>query len=207
MGLFVAIKFPLLIGCTLICNALLNGLLGILLGMNLGFRQSFLALLTAFSLAALILGSLAPVTFLIAVNAPPPDAPEARIAHASYLVTHTLLVGFAGIVSNIHLHKILVAKAANRFAATVTLLAWLGGNGFLGAQFSWVLRPFFGSPSLKVQFLRDDPFDGNFYETVWKSIERISGGNGVPMLTAILIAIAASILISICEQPVRLPKP
>ncbi|NQX00547.1 hypothetical protein HQ447_07785, partial [bacterium] len=65
MGGYVALKLPLLVAHTLACNGLLNGLLGLLLGTRLGFRQSLLALLTSFALAAVILGSLAPVTFFL----------------------------------------------------------------------------------------------------------------------------------------------
>ncbi len=43
MGVYVAIKMPLLVALTLACNGLLNGLLGLLLGTGLGFRQSLLA--------------------------------------------------------------------------------------------------------------------------------------------------------------------
>ncbi len=197
MGCYVALKLPLLVALTLGCNGLLNGLLGLLLGTGLGFRQSLLALLSAFAIAALILGSLAPVTFFLAWNAPPPDAPGAKSAHAAYLVTHTVLVGLAGIIANIHLHRLLSAKAPSRTAATVTLLAWLGGNGFLGAQFSWILRPFFGTPGLAVQFLRPSPFDpsnGNFYQAVWKSLNQITGGLAAPALVFILLVLAAPIV-------------
>jgi hypothetical protein len=197
MGVYVAVKMPLLIACTLGCNGLLNGLLGMLLGSGLGFRQSLLALLTSFALAALILGSLAPVTWFLAWNAPAPDSSGADQAHAFYLVAHTFLIGFAGITANLHLHRLLTAKASNPTAATATLLAWLGGNCFLGAQFSWVLRPFFGSPSLAVAFLREDPLRGNFYQAVWRSLQHITSGNGLPalilILTVLFIPIARAI--------------
>jgi len=193
MGVYVSVKLPLLIALTLVCNGLLNGLLGLLLGTGLGFRQSLFALLTAFALAGLILGSLAPVTFLLAWNAPSPDSPGARTAHAAYLVTHTVLIGFAGITANIHLHRLLASRSPTAAAATATLLAWLGGNGFLGAQFSWILRPFFGTPTLKVQFLRPEPLRGNFYQTVWRSIDHITDGYGIPALCLILIALSIPI--------------
>jgi len=186
MGGYVAVKMPLLIACTLGCNGLLNGLLGILLGTGLGFRQSLLALLTSFALAALILGSLAPVTWWLAWNAPVPNSSGAAQAHAFYVVAHTFLIGFAGITANLHLHRLLTAEAANPTAATVTLLAWLSGNCFLGAQFSWILRPFFGCPSLEVAFLRPDPLRGNFYQSVWRSLESITGGYGLLALIFIL---------------------
>ncbi|MEI6655933.1 MAG: hypothetical protein WCP45_14310 [Verrucomicrobiota bacterium] len=189
MGVYVAVKMPLLIACTLACNGLLNGLLGMLLGTGLGFRQSLLALLTAFALAALILGSLAPVTWFLAWNAPAPDSAGAAQAHAFYLVAHTALIGFAGITANLHLHRLLTATAANPTAATTTLLAWLGGNCFLGAQFSWILRPFFGCPSLEVAFLRPDPLRGNFYQAVWNSLQHLTGGHGLPALLLILLVL------------------
>jgi hypothetical protein len=189
MGGYVALKMPLLVALTLGCNGLLNGLLAILLGTGLGFRQSLLALLSSFALAALILGSLAPVTGLLAWNAPRPDSPSAASAHAAYLVAHTVLIGAAGIAANLHLHRQLTAKAPTRAAALTTLFAWLAGNAFLGAQFSWVLRPFFGSPRLAVAFLRDDPMRGTFYEAVWNALERIThgfAGVAVALLAALL---------------------
>lgn len=206
MGVYVAVKLPLLVALTLVCNGLLNGLLGLLLGSGLGFRQSFLALLSAFALAGVILGSLAPVTLLLACNAPAPDAPEAKTAHAAYLVAHTLLIGLAGIAANIHLHRLLAQKAPTRMAATATLLAWLGGNGFLGAQFSWILRPFFGTPSLTVQFMRPDPLAGNFYQAVWKSIQQMAGGNGPFLLSAILLAVIIPIATTIQSTKPNAPK-
>jgi hypothetical protein len=207
MGAYVAVKMPLLVAITLVCNGLLNGLLGMLLGTGLGFRQSLLALLTAFALAGVILGSLAPVTFLLAWNAPPPDSPDAANAHAAYLVTHTFLIGFAGVAANIHLHRLLAAKSSTPAAATATLLAWLGGNGFLGAQFSWILRPFFGSPSLEIQFLRPDPLRGNFYQTVWRSLENITGGFAVPALCLVALALAIPIVNAIQSNHLKPPQP
>ncbi len=67
----------------------------------------------------------------------------------------------------------------DRFATTPThgthtFFVWLVGNLFVGAQISWIMRPFFGSPGLKVQFLRDNPMAGNFYETVWRTIHLLT---------------------------------
>ena len=207
MGVYVAVKMPLLIACTLGCNGLLNGLLGMLLGTGLGFRQSLLALLTSFALAALILGSLAPATWLLAWNAPPPGSPAAASAHAAYLVAHTVLIGIAGISANLHLHRLLTANAPNRTAATATLLAWLAGNGFLGTQFSWILRPFFGYPTLQVAFFRPDPMHGNFYQAVWRSLEQITGGHALPALLAILLALLIPIVRAIqTDHPTPTPN-
>jgi hypothetical protein len=204
MGWYVAVKMPLLIGLTLAFNALLNGLLAMLLGSGLGLRQSFLALLTSFAIMALILGSLAPVTWLMAWNAPPPDSPDARVAHNVYLLAHTFLIAFAGITGNVHLHRLLRAKAPGGGAATATLLAWLGGNCFLGAQFSYIFRPFFGSPSLGVEFLRPDPMNGSFHEAVWRMLDHVTGGLALPVLLGSLVIFLIPVVRSI--RPAPTPK-
>lgn len=179
MGLYVAVKMPALIFLTLACNGLLNGMLGLLLGSGLGFRQSVAAQLLSFSIAALILGALAPVTFFMALNAPAPDAEGAARAHAGFLIAHTALIAIAGVSANLHLARLLIAVTPDSRTAAATLAAWILGNAFVGAQLSWILRPFFGTPSIKVAFLRPDPFDGTFYEAVWKALQRISHGHGL----------------------------
>lgn len=188
MGCYVATKMPLLVACTLGCNGILNSLLGILLG-GLGFRESMLALLSAFASAALILGSLAPVTLLLALDAPPPDSPYASSAHAGYLLFHVLLIAIAGIAGTLSLFKILLQRCPSRTIAMTTMFAWLAGNGFLGAQFSWILRPFFGTPTLDVAFLRPDPMRGSFYEAVWRSLDRVTGGAALPVALSTLISL------------------
>ncbi|MEP4076847.1 hypothetical protein [Haloferula sp.] len=173
MGSYVALKMPLLIACTLGCNGILNGLLGLLLGSDLGFRQAFHALLGAFAISALILGSIAPVTFFFALNAPAPDSPSASTAHATYLLFHTALIGIAGVTGVLRLSGLLHNYCASSKIARSTLLAWIAGNAFLGMQFSWIFRPFFGSPNLEVAFLRDNPMHGNFLNAVWRSFLKL----------------------------------
>lgn len=190
MACYVALKMPLLVAATLVFNALLNGLLGMLLGGGLGFRQSWLALLSASAVAALLLGALSPVTLLLAWNAPSADAAGARDAHAAYLLCHTAIIAYAGLVANVHLFRLIERHANGRSAAVATLLAWLCGNAFLGAQFSWILRPFFGSPGLEEAFLREDPLSGNFYETVWRALDRLAGGLALPALILLLLPLA-----------------
>jgi hypothetical protein len=189
MGVYVALKMPLLVACTLCCNGMLNGLLGVLLG-GLGFRQSLLALLSAFAVSALLLGSLAPVTLMLALNAPQPDSPQASSAHAGYLLFHVFLVAVAGIAGTLTLYRILRQRCPSPSVATLTILAWLAGNGFLGAQFSWILRPFFGSPRLEVALFRPDPMRGSFYEAVWRSLDKSTGGNAAFAIAGLVLGLA-----------------
>ncbi len=60
--------------------------------------------------------------------------------------------------------------SGNPAIARRVLMAWLAVNLFLGSQLCWILRPFIGSPSLPVEFLRTEAFRGNFYETVFRSL-------------------------------------
>ena len=201
---------PGLIFLTLICNGLLNGMLGLLLGSNLGFRQSLMAQLISFSIAAMVLGSIAPVTFFMALNAPASDAPNAGTAHTNFLVTHTLLIAFAGVIANLHLAKLLVATTPTNKIAATTLLSWLLGNAFVGAQLSWILRPFFGTPTMKVAFLREHPFDGTFYEVVWRSLNKASGGLGILVLfftAAALLWLHLPVLQLLSSKPPENPNP
>jgi len=178
MAGYVAIKMPLLIFLTLACNGLMNGMLGLLLGSGLGLRQSLRAQLVSFATAGMILGSLTPVTFFLALNEP---------EYSSFVVLHTALIAYAGVMANLHLFRILLATTPDRRTAGITLATWLSGNAFVGAQFSWILRPFFGGPGLKTELLRDDPMKGTFYEAFWNSLEGMSGNYSLLVLSLILV--------------------
>ena len=202
MGSYVAVKMPLLIALTLGCNGMLNGLLGMLLGSGLGFRQSLHALLSAFAISGLILASVAPVTFFIAVNVPEPESAQAATAHSSYLLIHVLLIAVAGLSGVVRLRRLLESYTSSRTIARSTLGAWIAGNALLGMQFSWILRPFFGSPRLEVAFLRENPMHGSFAEAVWNSLQRILGGTGfeATLLAVVCTGIAAFVFFLIRNQ-------
>lgn len=201
MALYVALKTPLLLFATLLVTGLLNGILGLLLGTNIGFRQSVLCQLLAFSLASIVLASLAPVTFFLALEAPSADSDQAATSHSFYLLTHTAIVGLGGFLAVIRLFGLVCSLTPNRSAARITLLSWLASNAFVGSQLSFLMRPFFGSPSLKVELFRPDPFNGTFYEAVWNALNRILPANIVVLLLFITIFVVAKILTSILKQP------
>lgn len=175
-ALFAAIKLPLILLLTAVGNGLLNALLAPLLGLPIAFRQSFLAVLTSFAIAAAILGAMSPLAAFVIWNAPPLVLTPERWSDANNSVTHAgvllllvIVIAFAGIAANLRLWQLLRHLAGKPAPAGRVLLAWLAGNLFLGSQLSWILRPFIGSPGLPVQFVRDDAFNGNFFETVLRS--------------------------------------
>lgn len=211
MGGFVAVKMPLLIALTLLANGMLNGMLGLLLGSRLGFAQSLLALLSAFSISALILGSIAPVTLFMALNAPAPDSPDAAMAHSTYQLAHTTLIAIAGLAGVLRLRNLLMQWCANAKIAKTTLTAWIIGNAFLGAQFSWILRPFFGAPHLDVAFLREEPMKGSFYVTLWGAAKGIlSQADPGTIILAVMVGLILLALVSALFQqkkPIQTIRP
>lgn len=172
-SLFTGLKIPLLIFLTCAGNAVLNGMLGQILGAGLGFRQTSVAIGLSFVTAACILGAFSPLAFFVLLSTPALASAGQATGHSVTLLTHVALIAYAGIIANLRLLSLLRHFAGGRTAALATLLAWLGGNLLLGAQLSWVLRPFIGSPGLPVEFLRADPLRGNFFEAVWAAIQRL----------------------------------
>ena len=173
MATYVGIKLPLVIFATLITNGLLNGMLAMVLGSGIGFRQSIQFLLIGFALMSIILAAISPITFMMALHAPDPGDVGAKQWHSITLLTHTCLIAYASITSHRSLLGHVKRYATTPLHGTRTFFAWLAGNLFIGAQISWIMRPFFGSPGLQVQFLRDHPMAGNFYETIWFAITTI----------------------------------
>lgn len=169
MAAYVAIKLPAAILLTLLVNGLLNGMLGLALGSGIGFRQSLQFLLAGFAIMSITLGALSPVTFFLTLNTPPHTDPGARDWHALTLLVHTIMIAIAGVIAHRKLLGFVRTHAESRLAGTQTFFAWLAGNLFVGAQISWILRPFFGSPGLEVQFLRPHPLEGSFYDAVLRA--------------------------------------
>jgi hypothetical protein len=172
-SLYTAIKFPALIFLTCGGNALLNGMLAQLLGTGLSFRQTSFAILLSFAIAAIILAGFSPITLFIWYNAPPLASENAALGHSLMIFAHVCAIAFAGVIANRRLLDLLRKISGDSRIALVVLFTWLAGNLFLGAQLAWNLRPFIGHPSLAVQFLRDDPLWGNFYEHVWRAIQTV----------------------------------
>lgn len=178
-GLFVALKFPLIVLLTTLGNALLNSMLAPLLGLRISFRQSLLAVLMSFGIAGAVLGSFSPIAAFVTWNCPPLSAEKVQTLHtySFIMVIHVLVIAFAGTAGTLRLAQLLRALSPSNAVAWRVLVAWLGANLFLGSQLSWILRPFIGSPDLPVQFLRVTAFHGNFYEALFSSLIRVFGLN------------------------------
>jgi len=170
---YTSIKFPLLVFLTCGANAALNGCLGQLLGSGMGFRQTTLAILMAFTVTAIALAAAAPVMLFLLWNTPPLGEGHAAMGHSITLVAHVGVIAAAGVAGARRLFRLLVLTSGSVAAARRIFVGWLAGNLLLGAQLAWVLRPFIGSPGLAVQFFRDDPLRGNFFEALWRALNHL----------------------------------
>lgn len=177
-AVFAAVKFPLVILLTTLGNALLNGMLAPLLGLNLRFREALFAVLVSFTITAVILAGFSPVLFFLVLNTPGITEAGVRAGsvHAFVLLLQVGVIAFAGIIGNLRLLQFLRGWAGDARVARRVMLSWLAGNLFVGAQLSWNLRPFIGSPGLPVEFLRQDAFRGTFYEAVYHALFRLFAG-------------------------------
>ncbi len=174
LALFVALKLPILLVLTALVDALLNGLWAARFGIELSLAQSLRAVLASFALAAVVLGALAPVVFYFDWALPPWWSSGADLAHALIGLAHVVAISFAGIVAVLRQRRWIVALLpANRRSGRVVFL-WLAVNLFVGAQLSWNLRPWFGTPRMPVQFLREHPLDGTFYESVFRMLFQLA---------------------------------
>jgi hypothetical protein len=142
-----------------------------LLGLNITLRQSFLAVLMSFTIAAAILGAFSPLLAFLVWNAPPmtPDV-KSTGAYALIKLTQVIVIAFAGITANVRLFQLLTKLGGNVRVARRVLFAWLAGNLFLGSQLTWIARPFIGSPQLPVAFFREEAFKSNFFEDVFRTV-------------------------------------
>jgi hypothetical protein len=174
-AVFTGAKFPLILLLTAFGNGLLNAMLAPLLGVNITTRQSLLAVLMSFTIAAAILGAFSPLMFFLVWNAPALTAANesARTTHSMILLALVAMLALAGIAGNFRLLELLRSLSGDARGARRTLIAWLAGNLLLGSQLSWILRPFVGSPSLPVEFLRAEAFHGNFFESVFRTIRHL----------------------------------
>lgn len=175
-GLYTAIKFPLIVLLTALGNGLLNGMLAPLLGTNISFRQSLLAVLMSFTIAAAVLGACAPLIYFVIWNAPAFSVARSSVSltmHSFIFVGLAAAMAVAGLAGNVRLLQLLRLLSGNHGAARRTLFAWLAGNLFLGSQLAWILRPFVGAPHLPVEFLRANALEGNFFESFFQHAQRL----------------------------------
>jgi hypothetical protein len=145
-----------------------------LLGLNISFRQSLLAILMSFTIAAIILGGFSPIIAFMVWNVPPLEAHTSatNIIYSFIMIVLVAVIAFAGVSANVRLLQLLESLSTVAIGRRI-VFAWLTVNLFFGAQLSWILRPFIGSPALPVEFVRATAFKGTFYEALFDSFKTV----------------------------------
>jgi len=172
-GLYVGIKFPLVMLATTLVAALICGMLAQLLGLRESFRNCVLMVLQSYAVLSVLVGALAPVGLFFLFNAPPVEEARGTAAYNVILLVHTLIIGVAGILANVCLARLLRYLAPSRGTATAVLVVWLLVHFFVGSQIAWLARPYIGNPWLPVEFLRPDAFESSFFEAVWNNLQQL----------------------------------
>jgi hypothetical protein len=165
---YVAIKFPLLLLGTTGIVAILNWMLAVSLGSGMTFQQVIAVTYGAMTVACWILLGLTPVTLFFTACASTTGTPtEIQLTHNYLLLTHITLIAVAGIAGNTALRRGLALIVLPHCAIRKLYWSWLMAFALVGCQLSWILRPFVGSPSYPIVFMRANCFERNFYEFVF----------------------------------------
>ena len=162
-----AVKVPVLyLLTTAICFPVLY-LVVVLLGSKLSFAQTFATILLALALNAILLASFAPIIWFFTLTGS--DYHFLKLLHVG-------IFGFSGVWAMSALWHGLSALCEKSDLyprqAVKMLQLWILVFGFVGTQMAWTLRPFVGTPDRPFQVLRLER-GGNFYETVWQSIQHL----------------------------------
>ena len=172
LSLYVAVKLPILLMGTTSLVMMLNWLLATILRSGMTFKQVMAVTYGAMGVACWILLSLIPVTlfFTFCVASREGSNTQLRLTHNYILLTHIVLIAFAGVAGNAALRHGIREIVAPECATETLYWSWILAFGFVGCQLSWILRPFVGSPFYDVAFMRPDCLERNFYEFVFTEV-------------------------------------
>jgi hypothetical protein len=156
-----AIKLPILYLITLaICLPTLY-FFNLLFGSRLTLAQTFALIMTAIAVTAVLTLSFTPIALFFWLTAP---------NYQFYKLLNVGILTITGVAGLSFLWQGMrhVQKGEGMGIRNLILWLWIFVYGFVGTQMAWTLRPFFGSPGLPFEILRD--MGGNFYVNVLQSI-------------------------------------
>jgi hypothetical protein len=167
-SLLAGLKLPFLFLMTLaICYPTLY-IFNCLIGSELRMRQYTFLLLGSVAVMGILLLAFAPITlfFLLTTD------------HYQFFKILNVLIlavcGFFGVralyMGMLFLNK--DDKKTKRLRRKL-LIFWILLFAFVGCQLAWTIRPFFGTPGMPVEFIRD--LEGNFYSDIIDAVREILG--------------------------------
>lgn len=163
LALYDAIKLPLVLLLTSVLTMFFHFVVARLLGAPLLFRQTIVLTALSGAISAVILAALAPVIAFFTYCSQAPSE-SARVTYQLLYVVHFAAVGASSFVGTLFLWRTLRDIAGSAALTRRIYVAWIVVDALVGGEISWVFRPFIGSLTLPVAFLRSDAFHGNVYE-------------------------------------------
>jgi hypothetical protein len=186
---YAAIKLVILFGGLFLLTTVTNAVMGGLLRTGLSFRQVAACCLLGLAVTAAMLGALAPVSWFLVAHAPAATTDHGAsllVAHA-LLTAHVVVLGIAGVIGVRRVYGLLGHLVDDPAIARRVLWVWLVVEGLVGAELSWILRPFLGKPDLRITFLRSDAFDSSFFDEVGRMMRGLMGSAGPSVALAVVV--------------------
>lgn len=197
-----AIKLPLMFLTTAALTAALDVVLSGLLRARIAPLQALTASLLAMAILGSILGGLAPVAAFVSLQMAPPYGAASVPASHWLLTGHVLVLGAAGIVAVARLRGLLDALIPDATVSRRVLWAWMLTHGIVGAQLSWILRPFVGNPTLPVRVFRERAWEGSFFEAVYDMTVALMGAGGPVSVSLVLLCVVFMVMLHL-DPPVE----
>ncbi len=190
-GIKLVVLFVGLLVFTTLTNAVLSGLLRA----RLSWSQVATCCMLGLAATAAILGALAPVSWWFVRHAPPlsDNMAESLATAHQLLAAHVGVFAVAGVLGVHRMYGLLRALVDQPAVARPVLMAWLVIEGLVGAELSWVLRPFVGKPDLPVTFVRADAFGSSVLDELGRITAAVGGPMG-PWLAAALSVLAVALV-------------
>lgn len=172
---YVATKVPLLLLGTLIIGLPAMVALGRFIGCPLSLSGAASLALSSIARTSVVLAALAPATAYFALTLPARGA----VVYRAVVLSQVFAFAVAGFVGVTALRGRLASVIENRARHTRIVFLWIALYSFVGAQLTWIARPFLGNPGAPVEYFR--PYaeriglDSNFYSAVSRLIQHSLG--------------------------------
>jgi hypothetical protein len=163
-----AFKLPVLFLATLFVCVPSLYFFSLLFGSKQSLRQNLALILTAVTVTAVLLLSLAPITlfFLLTTG-----------QYQFFKLLNVAIFGISGLLGVVFLYQgmRIVSGEDTQGASTRkwVMIIWMFVYAFVGSQMAWTIRPFMGAPGAEFELFRQ--LGGNFYANILYSISDILG--------------------------------
>ncbi len=162
--LFTALKVPLLLGATFLLSLPSFAVINYLFGLGADLRSALRIMLSCQAVVALALASLAPFTALWYFS-----VRDYKMA----LLFNAIIYAIASLAGQYAIRRSYRSLIARNVRHRYMLWIWIGLYSFVGIQLAWVLRPFVGSPTELVQFIRTEELSNAYVriaQLLWAAI-------------------------------------